>query len=133
MDIVWYYVRDLDAARRFYASKLGFTEASRDEVEGWVKLERGRTKIGLAQGEPQLCIDAWGDQRSTPPLVECLLVGKKFERALALFAGKRVARVVSGGGIIEEIGVIHLDTFIAIMPEFWRMPFPLGIVMRDVT
>ena len=53
MDIVWYYVRDLDAARRFYASKLGFTEASRDEVEGWVKLERGRTKIGLAQGEPQ--------------------------------------------------------------------------------
>ncbi|TMJ93439.1 MAG: VOC family protein [Actinobacteria bacterium] len=53
VDIVWYYVRDLDAARRFYASKLGFTEASRDEVEGWVKLERGRTKIGLAQGEPQ--------------------------------------------------------------------------------
>ena len=53
MALVWYYVRDLEAALRFYAGKLGFTETSRDEQEGWVKLARGRTTIGLTEGEPQ--------------------------------------------------------------------------------
>ena len=53
MSTVWYYVRDLEAARNFYADKLGFTETSRDEGEGWVKLERGGATIGLTKGEPQ--------------------------------------------------------------------------------
>jgi catechol 2,3-dioxygenase-like lactoylglutathione lyase family enzyme len=51
--VVWYYVRDVDAARDFYAGTLGFRETSRDEREGWVKLERGSATIGLTKGEPQ--------------------------------------------------------------------------------
>jgi len=49
--VIWYRVRDLDAARAFYAGKLGF---SVDELNaGWVRLSRGRTVIGLAEGVPE--------------------------------------------------------------------------------
>jgi catechol 2,3-dioxygenase-like lactoylglutathione lyase family enzyme len=51
--VVWYHVRDLEAARAFYTNKLGFTETYVDHEDGWVKLERGGMVIGLAQGEPQ--------------------------------------------------------------------------------
>jgi catechol 2,3-dioxygenase-like lactoylglutathione lyase family enzyme len=48
--MIWYRVRDLDAARAFYAGTLGFTV---DELtEDWVRLSRGKTVIGLAVGEP---------------------------------------------------------------------------------
>jgi catechol 2,3-dioxygenase-like lactoylglutathione lyase family enzyme len=49
---VWYQVRDLDAARDFYTTKLGFTETYLDD-DGWAKLERGEMQIALAEGEPQ--------------------------------------------------------------------------------
>ena len=49
--MIWYRVRDLDAARGFYAGTLGFTV---DELaEDWVRLSRGKTVIGLSQGEPE--------------------------------------------------------------------------------
>jgi catechol 2,3-dioxygenase-like lactoylglutathione lyase family enzyme len=51
--LVWYQVRDLDAARGFYKGKLGFTETFADGDGTWVKLQRGEMEIGLAQGEPQ--------------------------------------------------------------------------------
>jgi catechol 2,3-dioxygenase-like lactoylglutathione lyase family enzyme len=51
--LVWYHVRDLDAARAFYRDKLGFTETFADDDGTWVKLERNGMEIGLAQGEPQ--------------------------------------------------------------------------------
>jgi catechol 2,3-dioxygenase-like lactoylglutathione lyase family enzyme len=48
--VIWYRVRDLDAARAFYAGTLGFTV---DELaEDWVRLSRGRTVVGLTPGEP---------------------------------------------------------------------------------
>jgi len=48
--MIWYRVRDLDAARAFYAGKLAFKV---DELhEDWVRLSRGKTVIGLTQGEP---------------------------------------------------------------------------------
>jgi catechol 2,3-dioxygenase-like lactoylglutathione lyase family enzyme len=48
--MVWYRVRDLDAARAFYAGTLGFTV---DELAAdWVSLSRGGTIIGLAHGAP---------------------------------------------------------------------------------
>ena len=50
--IVWYQVRDLDAARAFYKEKLGFTEVFVDDGS-WSKLERNGMEIGLAPGEPQ--------------------------------------------------------------------------------
>ncbi|MBW8741204.1 MAG: VOC family protein [Gaiellaceae bacterium] len=53
MTLVWYHVGDLNAAREFYATKLGFTETYVDADGTWAKLARGETEIGLAQGEPQ--------------------------------------------------------------------------------
>ena len=48
--MIWYRVRDLDAARAFYAGTLGFTV---DELaEDWVRVSRGKTVLGLAPGEP---------------------------------------------------------------------------------
>jgi catechol 2,3-dioxygenase-like lactoylglutathione lyase family enzyme len=49
---VWYHVRDLDGARRFYREKLGFTETYFDNEGRWSKLEHGAMEIGLAEGEP---------------------------------------------------------------------------------
>ena len=48
--MIWYRVRDLDAARAFYASTLGF--AVDELAEDWVRLSRGTTVVGLAPGEP---------------------------------------------------------------------------------
>ena len=51
MSTVWYRVRDLDAARRFYREKLGFTETF-FEAGTWSRLERNRSEIALTPGEP---------------------------------------------------------------------------------
>jgi catechol 2,3-dioxygenase-like lactoylglutathione lyase family enzyme len=50
---VWYQVRDLDAARRFYRDRLGFTETFFDAENQWSKLERNGMQIALTTGEPQ--------------------------------------------------------------------------------
>ena len=49
---VWYYVRDLESARRFYRETLLFGELVYDPEEKWVTTERGGMEIGLAVGEP---------------------------------------------------------------------------------
>lgn len=48
--MIWYRVRDLDAARAFYAGTLGF--AVDELAEDWVRLSLGKTVIGLIEGEP---------------------------------------------------------------------------------
>jgi catechol 2,3-dioxygenase-like lactoylglutathione lyase family enzyme len=50
---VWYQVRDLDAARRFYREQLGFTETFFDGQDGWSRLERDGMQIALTTGEPR--------------------------------------------------------------------------------
>jgi catechol 2,3-dioxygenase-like lactoylglutathione lyase family enzyme len=50
---VWYRVRDLDAARRFYREQLGFTETYFDADGQWSKLERSGMEIALTTGEPE--------------------------------------------------------------------------------
>ena len=50
---VWYRVRNLDAARHWYAGKLGFDETYYDSDGRWAKLERGGMQIALAEGEPE--------------------------------------------------------------------------------
>ena len=50
---VWYHVRDLDAARRFYRETLGFSEVAVDFNERWSHLEHGEMQVGLVEGEPQ--------------------------------------------------------------------------------
>jgi catechol 2,3-dioxygenase-like lactoylglutathione lyase family enzyme len=49
---VWYHVRDLDRARRFYRETLGFEETAVDFSERWSQLTHGVMEIGLAEGEP---------------------------------------------------------------------------------
>ena len=49
---VWYYVRDLDAARRFYRETLGFEEDAVDFDERWSHVRRGGMELGLAEGDP---------------------------------------------------------------------------------
>jgi catechol 2,3-dioxygenase-like lactoylglutathione lyase family enzyme len=48
---VWYRVQDLDAARRFYREKLGFTEMFFDAEAGWSRLERNGADIALSTAE----------------------------------------------------------------------------------
>jgi catechol 2,3-dioxygenase-like lactoylglutathione lyase family enzyme len=50
---VWYHVRDLDEARRFYRQTLGFEETAVDFTERWSHLQHGEMEVGLAEGEPQ--------------------------------------------------------------------------------
>ena len=50
---VWYYVRDLDEARRFYRETLAFEEDAVDFSERWSHLRRGEMEVGLAEGDPQ--------------------------------------------------------------------------------
>jgi catechol 2,3-dioxygenase-like lactoylglutathione lyase family enzyme len=50
---VWYHVRDLDAARRFYREVMGFEETYFDDEGRWSKLERGQMEVALAEGEPE--------------------------------------------------------------------------------
>lgn len=50
---VWYHVKDLDAARRFYRDTLDFEETAVDFDERWSHLRRGAMEIGLAQGDPR--------------------------------------------------------------------------------
>jgi catechol 2,3-dioxygenase-like lactoylglutathione lyase family enzyme len=55
---VWYSVRDLDAARRFYRETLGFTEMFFDAGDGWSRLERSGAEIVLTGGDPESDGDA---------------------------------------------------------------------------
>ena len=55
--VVWYRVRDLDAARAFYKDILGLEETFVDFDERWAQLQHGGTAIALAEGEP---VEDWG-------------------------------------------------------------------------
>jgi catechol 2,3-dioxygenase-like lactoylglutathione lyase family enzyme len=50
---VWYYVRDLDAARQFYRETLRFEETAVDFSQRWSHLQHGLMEVGLAEGDPQ--------------------------------------------------------------------------------
>ncbi len=49
---VWYFVREFDRGRDFYTRLLGFDETFVDWDDKWSKLEHGRMKIALSEGEP---------------------------------------------------------------------------------
>jgi catechol 2,3-dioxygenase-like lactoylglutathione lyase family enzyme len=50
---VWYQVRDLDAARRFYRETLGFEEIAVDFSDRYSHLKHGTMEVGLAEGDPR--------------------------------------------------------------------------------
>jgi catechol 2,3-dioxygenase-like lactoylglutathione lyase family enzyme len=49
--MVWYRVRNLDAARAFYGELLGLEEVERSDDS--VLFRRGQAEVGLTQGEPE--------------------------------------------------------------------------------
>ncbi len=53
MTTVWYRVRDLDAARAFYRDILGLGEVDVNVEERWATLARGKSLVGLTEGEPE--------------------------------------------------------------------------------
>jgi predicted enzyme related to lactoylglutathione lyase len=50
---VWYRVSSLGLARAFYCDGLGVTETFVADESAWVALDRGKTEIALAEGDPQ--------------------------------------------------------------------------------
>ena len=50
---VWYHVKSLDDARRFYRDTLDFEETAVDFDERWSHLRRGEMEVGLAEGDPR--------------------------------------------------------------------------------
>jgi catechol 2,3-dioxygenase-like lactoylglutathione lyase family enzyme len=50
---IWYYVRDVAAARAFYTETLGFAETYVGEEGDVAELERDGVLIALSEGEPQ--------------------------------------------------------------------------------
>ena len=50
---VWYHVKDLDEARRFYRDTLDFDEVAVDFQERWSHVQRGSMEVGLAEGDPR--------------------------------------------------------------------------------
>ena len=49
---VWYLVRDFDQGRDFYKRLLGFDETYVDWEDRWAKLEHGKMRIAIGEGEP---------------------------------------------------------------------------------
>jgi len=49
---VWYRVRNLAEATRFYVDTLGFEVTYHDEEGTWTRLRHGEMEIALAEGEP---------------------------------------------------------------------------------
>ncbi len=48
---VWYRVKDLDKACRFYVERLGFAERYRDEEDRWARLELNGVELSLTEDE----------------------------------------------------------------------------------
>ena len=95
---VWYHVRDLDAARRFYRDMLLFGELLFDPEENWVTAERGGMEIGLAVGEPR-------DEGVAHVEVDDLKAEAERLRA----AGVKVGIVVELGGEMRLLDVFDPD------------------------
>jgi len=50
--VIWYRVRDFQAARVFFTETLGFEEQRLDEDRRWSLLRHGDTEVDLSEGEP---------------------------------------------------------------------------------
>jgi catechol 2,3-dioxygenase-like lactoylglutathione lyase family enzyme len=51
--VIWYRVRDFDAARVFFVETLGFEEQGVDLARRWLLLSHGDTEVDLSEGEPE--------------------------------------------------------------------------------
>ena len=102
---VWYSVRDLDAARRFYREKLGFTEMLFDAQDGWCQLEHKGMDIVLTKGEPQAGGIAHVDVDDVKAEAERLRAdGVEVGVVLELHGEMRLVEVVDPDGNRIELG-----------------------------
>ncbi|HEU4449184.1 MAG TPA: VOC family protein [Gaiellaceae bacterium] len=96
---IWYRVKDLEAARAFYRSRLGFEEAYVDEEDRWARLVRGDAEVALAEGEPL--------EEETVLTLDVADVKAEAERLRA--AGVEVGTVLEIPGTIRLLDVFDLD------------------------
>jgi|SRR5215204_5580684 len=48
---IWYRVKDLELAERFYVDLLGFKELYKDEKDRWMRLARDGVEVHLAESD----------------------------------------------------------------------------------
>jgi catechol 2,3-dioxygenase-like lactoylglutathione lyase family enzyme len=96
---VWYRVRNLVEAKRFYIELLGFEETYHNDEETWSRLRHGEMEIALAEGEP---IEEGGVAH-----VEVSDVKAEAERLRA--AGVEVGVVLELHGQIRLVDVLDPD------------------------
>jgi catechol 2,3-dioxygenase-like lactoylglutathione lyase family enzyme len=96
---IWYRVRDLEAARAFYCSKLGFDEAYVDEEDRWARLTRGNAEVALAEGDP-------GDEEA---ILTLDVPDVKAEAERLRGEGVRVGTVLEIRGTIRLLDVFDQD------------------------
>jgi catechol 2,3-dioxygenase-like lactoylglutathione lyase family enzyme len=98
---VWYRVSNLGLARTFYVDLLGFTETFVADESAWVALDRDKTEIALAEGEPQ------GEDEGGVATVDVEDV--KAERERLEQSGVRVGTVLELQGAMRLLDVYDPD------------------------
>jgi catechol 2,3-dioxygenase-like lactoylglutathione lyase family enzyme len=101
---IWYQVKDLDAARRFYADTLGFQELYVDEEDRWARLVHGSVEIALAEGEFEEGADADEEAIATLDVPDV-----KAEADRLREAGVKVGVVLEIPGTIRLLDVFDAD------------------------
>jgi catechol 2,3-dioxygenase-like lactoylglutathione lyase family enzyme len=96
---LWYRVRDLAAARAWYADTLGFREIYADPDGAWVKVERDGTEIALAEGVPE----------PEGPIAHIEVEDIKAEASRLRAAGAEVGVVLELHGQIRLLEIVDPD------------------------
>ncbi len=96
---VWYQVKDLDASRRFYRDKLGFSEVAFDAQDRWSRLERNGAEIALLAGDPD----------GNGPVAHIEVDDVKAEAARLRGAGVEVGVVLELHGQVRLVDVFDPD------------------------
>jgi catechol 2,3-dioxygenase-like lactoylglutathione lyase family enzyme len=95
---VWYRVRELAAAQRFYADLLGFEEIYRDADGRWARLRNGSMEIGLSE-----------DEREDGGVAVVDVADAKAEAKRLREAGVQVGTVLELQGSIRLVDVFDPD------------------------
>ena len=101
---IWYRVNDLDAAREFYATTLGFEQVYVDEEDRWARLVRDGVELALAEGE-----FAGGVEGEEEVIATLDVADLKAEAERLREAGVSVGVVLEIPGTIRLLDVFDLD------------------------
>jgi catechol 2,3-dioxygenase-like lactoylglutathione lyase family enzyme len=102
---IWYHVSDLDSARSFYTTHLGFQEVYVDEEDRWVRLQRDGVEIAISDDEFQ-----GGATSAEGEVVATVVVEDiKAEAERLRAAGVNIGVVVEIPGTIRLLDVFDPD------------------------